>query len=124
MVKTTEEQKQMFDCCHNKLFTKSAMDTAKNILDRQLMTQETAVLANGGRFAVASKALPAEDITANIEAGIRVLPQATADEIRCESKRILRWACLQNPPIETRSDSAKGLSKNDKIITLIVNKER
>lgn len=42
-------------------------------------------LAKGERFLVVSKALPVEDITVNIEAGIRNLLQATPDEISCES---------------------------------------
>ena len=66
--------------------------TVVNLSDCQLTTTETAVLARGEKFAVASKKIPVEDIIANVEAGVRRLPREQADEVRTEASRILARA--------------------------------
>ena len=105
---------------HNNRFIER---TVVNLTDRVLTEEETSVLAKGGNFAVTPSFVPVEDIIANVESGIRGLPEHESEEIRGEVARILRKAKkpVSNLPAKERN-ALKSLNSDKDIIILPADK--
>ena len=77
----------------------------------------------GGNFAIIPNTIPIEDIIFNIESAIRSLPECEAEEIRCESSRILRKAKTPKCNIKHSEKLAiKELNDNKNILILPADK--
>ncbi|KAK9874835.1 hypothetical protein WA026_005651 [Henosepilachna vigintioctopunctata] len=126
MKKSTERQKRKFEQCDTNTKPRPILDVNKtvvNISSHQLSDHEESILAKGGNFAVTPRNVPVEEIIANIEAGIRNLPQDSAEEIRRDCSKILQHARPPKSNIPyTERRALKDLRNNKDIIILPADK--
>ncbi|KAJ4427431.1 hypothetical protein ANN_25053 [Periplaneta americana] len=114
---------------NNLTTTKAGKDTTDtrrtvvNLSDETLSPEEITVLAKGGNYAVTPRLVPIEDITANIESGIRNLSSNATEEIRRETARVLQHVAPPKSNLSGEERKAiKTLNEKDNIVILAADK--
>ena len=77
------------------------------------------ILNKAGNLAIMPDTIPTENIIANIERAIRSFPECKAEEIRCESNRIVRKAKTLECNIKHCEKLAIKVLNNNKNILML-----